>query len=300
MYNSELEEIVDTSHDWIVQRTGIHKRHIAEEQSALELAMIASQGAIEKSKLIPELIIVATTTPDLTFPAMSVILQSKLGFSSARVPAFDIQAVCSGFIYGLHIASAFINNGTYKNALVVGVDKMSNVIDWSDRNTCVLFGDGAGAAVLTSSYEDNSYIIDSIIYSDGDYSTSLRTSYGLNKGGKYGVIEMDGKNVFKHAVAKMVEVSNEILNKNNVSVSEVDYFVPHQANQRIIQAVSDALGINKTKVVSTVADHANCSAGSVPLALSFLQESGKLKSGDVILLVAFGAGFAWGAVLLKW
>jgi len=299
--NAELSLSIDTNDEWIRSRTGILQRHIAGDgECTSHLAFKASQNAIKDAGIEAssiDLIIICTTTPDNSFPSTASKLQGYLGLNN--IPSFDLQAVCSGFIYGLHVADSLIKTGRYKTILIVGAEKMSSLLDWQDRTTCILFGDGAGAVILQHS-DDNSGIIDSNIYSDGRYYDILYTDGGVSTNGKSGVIKMEGRAVFKHAVEKMSESSEEILRNNNFTIHDVDYLIPHQANIRIIDAVVERLKINPNKVVKTVAEHANCSAASIPLALSSLKSYDTFKKGDILLLTAIGAGITWGSVLIKW
>jgi 3-oxoacyl-[acyl-carrier-protein] synthase III len=245
-----------------------------------------------------DLIIVATTTADKTFPSVAVKVQSGLGIKS-QVPAFDLQAVCSGFVYGLEIANCFILSKKYQSILLIGADKMSSIVNWNDRSTCVLFGDGAGAVVIQSS-SDQSGIIDSLMCSDGSFYNFLHTDGGPSSSDNVGKILMDGQNVFKHAVIKMSQVIKELLSKNNIKKSQVKCFIPHQANQRITEAIRKEVDLSEEQVISTVSIHANCSAGSIPLALHHALQRNKIQKGDIILLAAFGGGFTWGALLIRW
>ncbi|HJD64367.1 MAG TPA: ketoacyl-ACP synthase III [Rickettsia endosymbiont of Sericostoma sp.] len=299
--NAELSLSVDTNDEWIRSRTGILQRHIAaDDEYTSHLAIKASQNAIDDAGLNPasiDLIITCTTTPDNSFPSTASKLQGYLGLSN--VPSFDLQAVCSGFIYGLHVADSLIKSRKYKTILLVGAEKMSSLMDWSDRATCILFGDGAGAVILQYS-DDNSGIIDSNIYSDGRYHDILYTDGGVSSNGKTGKIKMKGQEVFRHAVEKMSKVAEEILHNNNFTIDDVNHFIPHQANVRIIDAVVERLKINPSKVVKTVAKHANCSAASIPLALASLKSYGNIKKGDLLLFTAIGAGVTWGSALIRW
>lgn len=299
--NAELSLSVDTNDEWIHSRTGILQRHIAAyDEYTSHLAIKASQNAIDDAGLNPasiDLIITCTTTPDNSFPSTASKLQGYLGLGN--VPSFDLQAVCSGFIYGLHVADSLIKSRKYKTILLVGAEKMSSLMDWSDRATCILFGDGAGAVILQYS-DDNSGIIDSNIYSDGRYHDILYTDGGVSSNGKTGKIKMKGQEVFRHAVEKMSKIAEEILHNNNFTIDDVNHFIPHQANVRIIDAVVERLKINPSKVVKTVAKHANCSAASIPLALASLKSYGNIKKGDLLLFTAIGAGVTWGSALIRW
>jgi 3-oxoacyl-[acyl-carrier-protein] synthase III len=295
VHNWELAQMVETSDEWIVSRTGIKSRRIADQgQSTFSLAVEAARSAMANAAVQSvDLIILATTTPDHTFPSTASRLQAALEIKGF-IPAFDIQAVCCGFIYALDIASKFINGG-YKMVLVVCADKMSSIIDWSDRGTCVLFGDGAGAVVL-----EEGGVFDSFIASDGNFYNALQTTGGPSTSEVVGKIIMDGTVVFRHAVERMSESVLTVLSRNGLTIEDVDWFVPHQANSRIMSSVARNIGINPEKIISTVAEHANCGGASIPLALWTASLSGKLKQGNLVLMSAFGAGFTWGASILRW
>lgn len=299
--NAELSLSVDTDDEWIRSRTGILQRHIAgENEYTSHLALKASINAINDANIEPssiDLIIVCSTTPDNSFPSIASKLQGYLKLGN--IPSFDLQAVCAGFVYGLQVADSLMKSKKYKTILLVGAEKMSSLLDWNDRTTCVLFGDGAGAVILQYS-QDNSGIIDSNIYSDGNYCDILHTDGGVSMSGQSGKIRMKGREVFRHAVEKMSESAEEILSKNNLTVKDVDYFIPHQANLRIMDAIADRLKIDYNKVVKTVDQHANTSAASIPLALASLKKEGKIKQGDILLCAALGAGVTWGSVLIRW
>lgn len=300
--NQDLEKIVDTTNDWIIERTGIKKRHIAaENELTSDIAAKAAQRALEKSSINPsdiEMIIVATTTPDLTFPATATTVQAKLGASKAF--AFDIQAVCSGFVYATTVANNFIKAKQVKNALVIGADVLSRIVNWQDRNTCVLFGDGAGAIILEATEDQNSGIIAANLHSDGSLNDILKTSGGPSFNQKSGFIEMAGKEVFKHAVDKMVKSVLSTLEKANLTTKDIDLLVPHQANARILSAVASRLNLSQEKVVLTVENHANTSAASIPLALDYANSQNRIKKGDVVVLEALGGGLTWGSIVLRW
>ncbi|WP_342260109.1 beta-ketoacyl-ACP synthase III [Candidatus Tisiphia endosymbiont of Metellina segmentata] len=299
--NAELSLSVDTNDEWIRSRTGILQRHIAgNDEYTSHLALKASQNALDDAGLKAssiDLIITCSTTPDNSFPSIASKLQGYLGLNN--VPSFDLQAVCSGFVYGLHVADSLIESRKYRTILLVGAEKMSSLLDWSDRTTCVLFGDGAGTVILQYS-EDSSGIIDSNIYSDGRYFDILYTDGGVSTDGKSGKIKMKGREVFRHAVEKMSKSAEDILHNNNFTIDDVNYFIPHQANIRIIDAVIERLKINPSKVVKTVVQHANCSAASIPLALASLKSYANIKKGDILLFTAIGAGITWGSVLIRW
>lgn len=299
--NSELSLSVDTNDEWIRSRTGITQRHVASsDEYASHLAFKASIKAIEDAGIKAEsidLIVVCTTTSDNSFPSTASRVQNYLGLRN--IPAFDLQAVCSGFIYGLHVVDSLVKSGAYKTVLLIGTEKMSSLLDWQDRATCILFGDGAGAVILQYS-QDDSGIIDSKIYSDGNYYDILYTDGGISMNGQTGKIRMLGQEVFRHAVEKMSETSVAILQNNDMTVDNVDYFIPHQANIRIIDAVAQRLKLDRNKVIATVDKHANCSAASIPLALAHLKNIVNIKTGDILLFAAIGAGLTWGSVLIKW
>jgi|TARA_X000000950_G_scaffold204816_2_gene246488 3-oxoacyl-[acyl-carrier-protein] synthase-3 len=289
--NKDLESLVDTTDEWIVERTGIKQRHISEDnETTSSMATKASLDAIKSANIKNsqiDLIIVATTTPDQIFPSTACIVQNNLNIIA---PAFDVQAACTGFIYALSIADNYIKTGTCKNVLVIGAEKYSNLLDWSDRSTCVLFGDGAGAVILSAdSYEG---IISSHIHADGQYNDLLSVE---DKN-----IKMRGNEVFKVAVNTLSKLVDETLNKNNLDKSDIDWLVPHQANLRIIKAAAKKLSMSLDQVVVTVDKHANTSAASIPLALNEAVKDGRIKDDQVILLEAFGSGFTWGSVLLRY
>jgi 3-oxoacyl-[acyl-carrier-protein] synthase-3 len=301
--NYDLEKIVDTSHEWIFTRSGIAQRHIAAEgELTSDLALQASRKAIEAAGIgVDEidLIIVATTSPDSLFPSTACILQDKLGIKS-RSPAFDIQAVCGGFVYALNTADMYIRGGQAKTVLVVGAEVLSRMLDWNDRTTCVLFGDGAGAVVLRAS--DTPGIVASKLHADGSHRDMLKAEGNIRNGEVDGdpFIKMDGQAVFKFAVKVLSEVVEEVLEENHLSGSEISWLIPHQANIRIIEATAKKLGLGMDNVVVTVANHGNTSAASIPLALDAAVRDGRVKAGQNILLEAVGGGFTWGAVLIKW
>jgi len=300
--NFDLSKEVETSDEWIVERTGIKQRHIADKSELTsDLAFKASQNLLENYKIKAEeidMIIVATTSPDLTFPSTACILQNKL--KAHKAFCFDVQAVCSGFIYALSIANNFIQNGSVKRVLVVGSETLSRIVDWNDRNTCVLFGDGAGAVMLEASTAENCGIISYSLHSDGSLIDILKTSGGSSFNQKAGFIEMSGREVFKHAVEKMANSVLETLAKVNLSVDDIDLLVPHQANLRILNSVATRLKIPLEKVIITVENHANTSAASIPLALDFANKNNRIKKGDLIILEALGGGLTWGSIALRW
>ena len=290
--NYDLEKIVDTSHDWIVSRSGIQERHFAaDDQKSSDLAYEASLKAIEAAGISPtdiDLIVVATTSPDMPFPSTACILQHKLGITNGS-PAFDIQAVCGGFIFALNTADMYIRGGQAKTALVVGAEVISRMLDWNDRTTCVLFGDGAGAVVLKASDEPG--IIASKLHSDGSYHQLLKADPKIS---------MEGQAVFKFAVNSLSGVVEELLEQENMTGSDIDWMVPHQANIRIIEATAKKLGMTLDNVVVTVANHGNTSAASIPLALDTAVRDGRIKPGQTVIMEAIGGGFTWGASLIKW
>ena len=300
--NLELTKTVDTSDEWIFDRTGIRQRHIAADgELTSDIATQAALKALESCGFKAEdleMIIVATTTPDLTFPATATTVQAKLNAKKAF--AFDIQAVCSGFVYAVNVADNFIKSGQVKNALVIGADVLSRIVDWQDRNTCVLFGDGAGAVLLQATEDENSGIIASTLHSDGSLNNILKTNGGVSTNQKSGVIEMLGKEVFKHAVDKMVKSVLTTLKKADLKTTDIDLLIPHQANARILTAVADKLELAADKVIMTVEKHANTSAASIPLALDLASREGKIKAGDVLVLEALGGGLTWGSIVLRW
>lgn len=304
--NAELEKMVDTTDEWIVSRTGIAKRHIAaEHETTCDLAEHAARMAIGNAHIAIgdiDLIIVATTTPDVIFPSTACLLQQRLDIHGG-CPAFDIQAVCTGFIYALDIADKFIRTGAAKNALVVGAETLSRIINWSDRSTCVLFGDGAGAVILQKS--DGPGIMSSHIHADGQYHELLRVPAGISRdhskfrnGSAY--IEMQGNEVFKVAVNTLGRIVDETLEFNHLKKQDINWLVPHQANTRIIAATARKLDMSMDRVIVTVDQHGNTSAASVPLALNQAVTDGRIKRDDILLLEAFGGGFTWGATLIKY
>lgn len=304
MTNKELEKIVDTSDEWIRERTGIEKRHIAVEgQTTLDLAEQASRRAIEAAGIDAseiDLIVLATTTADMIFPSTACLLQSRLDIHGC--PAFDVQAVCTGFVYALTVAEKFIVTGSAKKALVVGAETFSRILDWNDRGTCILFGDGAGAVVLGADEETG--IISTHIHADGAYDHLLRVPYGVSndlerikQGNAY--VEMKGNEVFKMAVNTLGRIVDETLAAANLEKSDIDWLVPHQANIRIIKATAKKLKMPLDRVVITVQDHGNTSAASVPLAFDQAVRDGRIKKGEMVLMEAFGGGFTWGSVLLR-
>ena len=299
--NHDLEKMVDTNDQWIQERTGIKKRHIiADGETTTDLAFNAAKKAIEAAGIENteiDLIIVATTTPTKIFPSTASLVQEQLGISGC--PAFDIQAVCTGFIYALTVADKFIKSGSAKNALIIGAECLSRIVDWNDRNTCVLFGDGAGAVVLQASEETG--ILSTHIHSDGKYNglLSVPTGPGSIDTDAKPYIEMQGNDVFKIAVRTLSSIADETLSANNLSKKDIDWLIPHQANIRIIAATAKKLGMSMKQVVVTVDQHGNTSAASIPLALDVAVRDGRIQRGETLLLEAFGGGFTWGSVLLN-
>jgi 3-oxoacyl-[acyl-carrier-protein] synthase-3 len=301
--NDEMATIVDTSDEWIVERTGISRRHIAGEgECTSDLALEAGRRAIENAGIQADdidLVIVATTTPDETFPATAVKVQAALGIT--RGAAFDIQAVCSGFVYGMSVADSLIRSGAAKNLLLIGAETMSRILDWEDRGTCVLFGDGAGAVVLRGETGSGDRgVIANKLRSDGTKHDMLYVDGGPSSTQTTGKLRMQGKDVFKHAVKNLAEIVEEVFEGTTLSPSDIDWIVPHQANRRILDATAKKLGVAPDKVVMTVQDHGNTSAASVPLALDRAVRDGRIKRGDLVLLEAMGGGFTWGASLIRW
>ena len=303
--NHDLEKIVDTTDEWIRERTGISKRHIAaDNQSTVDLAEHAARRALEsagKSVQDVDLIIVATTTPDRVFPSTACLLQKNLDRHGCA--AFDIQAVCTGFVYALGVADKFIKTGSSKCALVVGAEVLSRMLNWKDRTTCVLFGDGAGAVILEASEEPG--ILSTHLHADGSYAHLLTIPGGVGQGyssldGDDRFVQMKGNEVFKVAVNTLGRIVDETLDANNLQKSDIDWLIPHQANIRIIQATAKKLKMSMDHVVVTVDEHGNTSSASVPLALDTAVRDGRIKRGETILMEAFGGGFTWGSVLLKY
>lgn len=302
--NHDLEDIVDTTDQWITERTGIKQRHIvADDQSTCDLAEFAARNALEAADIDPQsidLIIVATTTPDRVFPSTACLLQQRLDIHGC--PAFDVQAVCTGFVYALDIADKYIKTGAAKRALVIGAETLSRIVDWTDRSTCVLFADGAGAVIIEASEEPG--ILSTHIHADGSFAELLTTNGGITDVGPDGLdnilIEMKGNEVFKMAVNTLGRIVDETLSANNMQKSDIDWLVPHQANIRIINATAKKLKMSTDRVVTTVQNHGNTSAASVPLALDTAVRDGRIKRGETILLEAFGGGFTWGSALIKY
>lgn len=303
--NDDLAKFVDTSDEWIVERTGIRQRHrAADDQPTSDLAVQASMRALEaagRTAAEVDLIVVATTTPDMTFPSVASIVQRKLGVPVCN--AFDVQAVCSGFVYALSVADGFVARGLARCALVIGAEEMTRLMDWTDRTTCVLFGDGAGAVVLEpvegQGTPADRGVLGFALRCDGNKTDLLYVDGGPASTGTVGHLRMAGNQVFRHAVINIAEAVTAACAAANIQVSDVDWFVPHQANQRIIKGVGDRLGLDEDKVIVTVAEHANTSAASIPLALDTAVRDGRIKPGDLVLMEAMGGGLTWGAVALR-
>jgi len=303
--NEELARRIDTSDEWIVQRTGIRQRHIAAEgELTSHLALKAAERALADAGFTAsdiDLIVLATATPDQTFPATAVTVQAELGIT--RGAAFDLQAVCSGFVFGLATADAFLKSGAFERALVIGAETFSRILDWEDRGTCVLFGDGAGALVLEAVQADDAHgagLLTSHLRSDGRHRSKLFVDGGPSSTGTVGHLRMEGREVFKHAVGMITDVIEDAFAATGESAQSIDWFVPHQANRRIIDASAQKLGIAPAKVVTTVDHHGNTSAASIPLALDLAVRDGRIRRGDLVLLEAMGGGFTWGSALLRW
>ena len=303
MSNDDLSKIVDTSDEWITSRTGIKARHIAaENEQTSDLAVKAAQAALADASIVAtdiDLIIVATSTPDMTFPATACIVQNKLGI--AGCPAFDVQAVCAGFMYALATANAYIKSGMATKALIIGAETFSRLLDWNDRRTCVLFGDGAGAVILGASNQEGG-ILHAELRADGAYSHILQTpgkiAAGQIEGSPY--LYMDGQAVYKFAVKALANIALEVIEKSGLSSTDIDWIIPHQANLRIIESIARHLKVPMDKVIVTLAEQGNTSAASIPLALDQGIKSGRIQRGQTLLLEGIGGGFAWGAVTVKY
>ena len=304
--NDALSKFIDTSDEWISKRSGIKNRHfVSKNETTSDLALHAALKAIENSTLDKDdinLIIVATTTPDNTFPSTATMVQKKLDIKGA---AFDIQAVCAGFVFALSVAKSLMKDNNYKNCLVIGADSMSKLLDWKDRSTAVLFGDGAGAVILENKENidnklDDWGILSNVIHSDGKYYDLLKTNGGVSTDQKIGFIEMAGKEIFKHAVEKLSLSFQEALKLSNKNIKQIDWLIPHQANQRILLAVADRLKIDPLKVISTVMHHGNTSAASIPLALDYAINNNKVRNGHLIGFQAIGGGLSWGASVVRY
>ena len=306
MHNDDFVDLVDTSDEWITQRTGIRQRHIAsDDETTASLGEEAARKALAAAGLTPadiDLIVLATSTPNNTFPATAVEIQQRLGMTHGF--AFDLQAVCTGFLYALTTADLYIRGGMAKRALVIGSETFSRILDWTDRTTCVLFGDGAGAIVLEAQEGDGTIadrgVLTTSLRSDGTHKEKLYVDGGVSTTGTVGHLRMEGREVFKHAVGMITDVVESALGQAGITADDLDWFVPHQANKRIIDASARKLGIAEEKVVITVDRHGNTSAASVPLALATAVADGRIKTGDLVLLEAMGGGFTWGATLVRW
>jgi len=304
--NSELEKTVETTDEWIVQRTGITQRYIAApEETSASLGADAARAALENAGLTPadiDVIIVATSTPDNTFPATAVNIQNRLGMTHGF--AFDMQAVCTGFVYAVTTADSFIRSGQARRVLVIGTETFSRILDWNDRTTCVLFGDGAGAIVLEAQEGEGTVadrgVLATSLRSDGSHKEKLYVDGGPSTTGTVGHLRMEGREVFKHAVGMITDVIIDAFDKTGLTPDDLDWLVPHQANRRIIEGSAKKLAIPLEKVVITVDLHGNTSAASIPLALAVAASDGRIKKGDLVMLEAMGGGFTWGAVLLRW
>jgi len=304
--NDELARMVDTSDEWIVQRTGIRERHIAADgETTSDLGIAAARAALSACGIDAQdidLVIVGTSTPDNTFPASAVAVQAGLGIHHGA--AFDLQAVCSGFVYAMATADGLLKSGVHKRALVIGAETFSRILDWTDRGTCVLFGDGAGAVVLEAQQQggtrEDRGVLTAHLRSDGRHKAKLFVDGGPSSTGTVGHLRMEGKEVFKFAVGAITDVIKDVFRDTGYSASDIDWFVPHQANRRIIDGSAHKLGIAPEKVVTTVDRHGNTSAASIPLALDVAIQDGRIKRGDLVLLEAMGGGFTWGAALVRW
>lgn len=307
--NDELAQRVDTTDEWIVERTGIRQRHIAEDgQFTSDLALAAAERAIDHAGIAVDdidLVILATTTPDQTFPSTATKVQARLGMSNGA--AFDIQAVCSGFLYGISTADAFIRSGQAKTVLLIGAETFSRILDWEDRSTCVLFGDGAGAVVLQASangagsgHNQERGILSTHLHSDGKLNDLLYVDGGPSSTQTVGHVRMVGREVFRHAVTNLAAVVDEALDANGLERDDISWIVPHQANKRILDSTARKLGVSPERVVTTVDRHANTSAASIPLALDAAVKDGRIKRGDLLLLEAMGGGLTWGSALVRW
>jgi len=300
--NQELAKTVDTTHEWIVERTGIHARHIAADgETTATLATEAARKALDAAGIAPQqigLIVLATATPDQTFPASATLVQAALGIDDCI--AFDLAAVCTGFLYALSVADNMIKGGMADHALVIGSETFSRILDWEDRGTCVLFGDGAGAIVLSAQQSGDKGILATRLHADGRHNQLLYVDGGPSTTGTVGKLRMKGKEVFRHAVGNLAAVLTETLAATGHSAEEIDWVVPHQANKRILDATAKKLGLDPAKVIVTVDQHANTSAASVPLALDVAVKDGRIKPGDLVMLEAMGGGFTWGAALVRY
>jgi 3-oxoacyl-[acyl-carrier-protein] synthase-3 len=306
MKNTDFEGVLETSDEWIAQRTGIRQRHIAsDDETTASLGEAAAHAALDDAGLTPadiDLIVLATSTPNNTFPATAVEIQNRLGMHHGF--AFDMQAVCSGFVYAVATADLYVRGGLARRVLVIGSETFSRILDWTDRSTCVLFGDGAGALILEAQEGEGTIadrgVLAASLRSDGVHKDKLYVDGGPSTTGTVGLLRMEGREVFKHAVGMITDVIEATFSEAGITAEDLDWFVPHQANKRIIDASARKLGIADAKVVVTVNLHGNTSAASVPLALAVAVADGRVKKGDLVLLEAMGGGFTWGAVLLRW
>jgi 3-oxoacyl-[acyl-carrier-protein] synthase-3 len=304
--NEDLAKVVDTTDEWIATRTGIKERRIAAKgELTSTMGTAAARAALDNASMDPQdidLIVLATSTPDQTFPATAVTIQADLGITQGA--AFDVQAVCSGFVFALATADNYLKGGEFRRALVIGAEAFSRILDWDDRGTCVLFGDGAGALVVEAEMQNGKTtdrgVLASCLRSDGRYRDKLYVDGGPSSTGTVGYVRMDGPEVFRHAVTNIAEVIDATLKKSGYQASDIDWFVPHQANKRILDGAARKLGLAPEKIVITVDKHANTSAASIPLALDAACRDGRIKKGDLVLMEAMGGGFTWGAVLVRW
>jgi len=304
--NEDLAKVVDTTDEWIATRTGIKERRIAAKgELTSTMGTAAARAALDNARMDPQdidLIVLATSTPDQTFPATAVTIQADLGITHGA--AFDVQAVCSGFVFALTTADNYLKSGEFRRALVIGSEAFSRILDWDDRGTCVLFGDGAGALVVEAEMQNGSTtdrgVLASCLRSDGRYRDKLYVDGGPSSTGTVGYVRMDGPEVFRHAVTNIAEVIDATLKKSGYQASDIDWFVPHQANKRILDGAARKLGLAPERIVITVDKHANTSAASIPLALDAACRDGRMKKGDLVLMEAMGGGFTWGAVLVRW
>ncbi len=308
--NFDIEKIVETSDEWIFERSGIKRRHFADKEAASDMALEASKKALADAEMSAQeidLVIVTTVTPDKPFPSTACLLQAKLGIRN-NIPCFDLEAACSGFVYGMEVATSMMQSGKYKNALVVSSERLNPLLDWSDRTTCFLFGDGCGAAVLGCSDEDGVGIIGNVLGADGSSTAVLEIPAGGSfmptspetVANKLHYIKMDGREIFKNAVRIMQEKALDVLGMCGVAPEQISLLIPHQANIRIIETVAKRIKIPREKVYVNIEEYGNTSSASIPIALDEALKSGRIKRGDYVLLVAFGAGLTWGATLIKW
>lgn len=302
MTNADLSQIVETSDEWIRERTGIVQRHIvAEDETTSDLATLAAAAALKSAGLSPadiDMIVVATSTPDLTMPSTATLVQRKLGARNGI--AFDMAAACSGFVYGMGIVNSALQSGLAKRALLIGAETMSRIIDWQDRGTCILFGDGAGAVVLEAKPDSQAGILGVTLNADGNFSDILATNGGISANKLAGHLFMQGQEVFRHGVEKMSGAAVDLLGQCGLTISDVAWFVPHQANARMIQSIARKLNVAPEKFIVTLTHHANTSAASIPLALDAAVRDGRIKTGDIVVAPALGAGLTWGCCIIKW